>query len=430
MKLLSTFTLLFLTALISQSQNVFRPDYQQFQDDQYHSGNEELRTSNAIILFQDAIEIDNEFEWDYNVIGSASRILNSTNSAIDLIIGTTMAESIERITRKQFSIPIGKSARVNTAFIANATKNGLVQEIGFANNNNGGFLRINENGFHFIHRNIASGTVTETTYTLGESTNLSITDRFNTAQSYYNKLDLTNKVHVLTQEFQYFGGGRIRQGFILDGKIIYMNEINTNNITSESILKTVRLPLYYKIVNSSTTNNASTLSCLASSLQIDGSYEIRKFMSTVSNGSVIRNATTELVPVLAIRPAIKNEHDLFNKRLISIESLFSLSDTRRALIQIEQILDSSLINVENWGKPHHYSAVEYASSVTQVISSKRKLLFSEMINVDDVKGTNNLQLPKISLDSRNTQDEIFLISAKIIEGSTSGFSISANIIEE
>jgi hypothetical protein len=108
-------------------------------------------------------------------------------------------------------------------------------------------------------------------------------------------------------DFEWLGVGRVRYGFVLDGKIFYCHELNNANHLTEVYMSTPNLPVRYEIINDGT-GGADSMVHICSSVVSEGGQQATVSQSYISrNGTPITlGAQDTYTPILSVR--LKESH--------------------------------------------------------------------------------------------------------------------------
>ena len=183
------------------------------------------------------------------------------------------------------------SLMVMASFVGNQPLAGLVQEVGYFDDNNGIILRASGTTVQFVVRSKTSGSVVENVIN----------------QSAWNidtfaGLDFT-KANIFTTDLEWLGVGRVRCGFVVDGEIRYCHEFNhANNINSVYMTSAI-LPVSYRIHNSSAIASAATLKQVCTSVVSEGGYQPVGPIYIAGRGAGTFSAISSETMVAAIRMA-------------------------------------------------------------------------------------------------------------------------------
>lgn len=177
------------------------------------------------------------------------------------------------------------------SFVGNTPTAGLIQEIGFFNEDNGVFLRANGTTIELVIRSKATGTVVDNAI----------------PQSAWNidtfsALDFA-KANILIADLEWLGVGRVRCGFIVDGEIRYCHEFNHANNIDSVYMTTATLPVSYRIHNFSSIASEATLRQICTSVISEGGYQPTGPIYVAGRGASSFTAITSETLVATIRMA-------------------------------------------------------------------------------------------------------------------------------
>ena len=229
--------------------------------------------------------------WDETTVGSGSTNFLTNESSLELKTTTASGDTVVRRSRRYFPYQPGKSLMVMASFVGNQPLAGLVQEVGYFDDNNGIILRASGTTVQFVVRSKVSGSVVENVVN----------------QSAWNidtfaGLDFT-KANIFTTDLEWLGVGRVRCGFVVDGEIRYCHEFNHANAINSVYMTSAILPVSYRIYNSSTIASAATLKQVCTSVVSEGGYQPVGPIYIAGRGAGTFSAISSETMVAAIRMA-------------------------------------------------------------------------------------------------------------------------------
>jgi hypothetical protein len=169
--------------------------------------------------------------------------------------GTVYTQSYEYIPYQP-----GKSHFIAITGLLGAGVAGAVVDVGYFDASNGIFLRQNgTSGLQLVRRTKTSGSVVDNTVA---QTSWNI-DTLDGNGGTGITLDVT-KVFILVIDLQFLGMGRIRVGFDIGGKIVYVHEFVNANVLTVPYMQTASLPIQMLITTTATGGaKASYFKCAA-----------------------------------------------------------------------------------------------------------------------------------------------------------------------
>jgi hypothetical protein len=216
------------------------------------------RVSEPFTLFDSVLRHSKNVElWNETISGGTSEHLPNESSVLMTV--TASGESILRRTRKRFPYQPGKGLNILQSFAGSEPQEGLVQELGLFDDNNGVILRASGTTIQFVIRSSTTDSPVETVVNQSEW-------NIDTAPW----LDFS-KTNIFTADLEWLGVGRVRCGFVLDGEYYYCHEFNHANNLDAVYMTTAVLPLSYAI--EATAAASGSMKQICSNVTSEGGYE-------------------------------------------------------------------------------------------------------------------------------------------------------------
>lgn len=245
------------------------------------------RVSEPFTVFDSINRFDRGLDqWNETVAGSGAATHLANESSVRLQV-TASGDSVLRRTRRRFPYQAGKSLCVMQSFVGAPLAAGLVQEVGYFDNNNGIILRANGLELQFAIRSSASGSMGETVVPQSEWN----IDSF-------PSLDFS-KANIFTTDLEWLGVGRVRCGFVVDGEVRYCHEFNHANSIDSVYMTTATLPLSYRLAATATASG--TMKEICCSVMSEAGYEPEGPIYTAGRGVDNFAAVSTETMVAAIR---------------------------------------------------------------------------------------------------------------------------------
>lgn len=227
-----------------------------------------LRTSEPETIFDSKQIFDNQpliFD-DQEVSGSGtSTVWSKDKAATTISVSSSTAGKRVRQTFMRFNYQPGKSQLILlTGQINGAGSAGITRSMGYFDDDNGIFLRDNEGTVEVVVRSGVTGSTVDNAIS---QDNWNIDKLDGRGASGYT-LDPT-KAQIFAIDFEWLGVGRVRCGFVIDGKIVYVHEFLHSNRETDVYMSTPNLPIRYEIENDGT-GGAATLDHICSSVMSEG----------------------------------------------------------------------------------------------------------------------------------------------------------------
>ena len=246
------------------------------------------RVSQPFTLFDSTLRHDkNPGLWNETISGGTSVHL-ANESSVRMTV-TASGHSILRRTRKRFPYQPGKGLSILQSFVGASPQSGLIQEVGFFDNNNGVILRASGTTVQFVVRSFTTGAPVETIVNQ---------DAWNIDTAPWL---IFSKANIFTADLEWLGVGRVRCGFVVDGEYRYCHEFNHANILDAVYMTSAILPLSYGIRATSTVSGSMKQVC--SNLASEGGYEPAGAIYTAGRGASNFSSISSETMVAAIRMA-------------------------------------------------------------------------------------------------------------------------------
>lgn len=226
------------------------------------------RVSEPYTLFDSTLRYDKRAnQWNETITGTASSVHNANQSSV-LMSVTASGDSVLRRTRRRFPYQPGKSLLSIQSFVGSTLTDGVIQEVGLFDDDNGIILRASGTTLQFVVRGKHSGSVTE---------NVVNQDQWNIDTAEW--LDFS-KANIFTTDLEWLGAGRVRCGFMLDGEYYYCHEFLHANYIDSVYMTSAILPQSYRISAEATASG--TMKQICGTVASEGGYEPKGEVYTVS----------------------------------------------------------------------------------------------------------------------------------------------------
>jgi hypothetical protein len=282
-----------------------------------------------------------------------------------LVVMSTSANDgyVIRQTPIHFNYQPGKSTLVFATGVL-APQTNIIKRVGMFQGlsaapflpNDGMYLEVTSNGASF---NVVKQSGTINTITIPQSAwNI---DPLNGAGSSGLTIDF-NKGQIFTMDYEWLGLGRIRFGFVLNGKIYYAHTINNFNALTSPYITSPNQPVRYEIRQVG--EGSGTMKQICSTVMVEGGEDNVGSALTVELSSNVSIATN-YTPVIAVR-VNPNFHDVVSK----IQQV-DFINTGNNDVEYKVVVGPLVSVPFSWNQSgtSGYSPVEYAQGTgTQTIS--------------------------------------------------------------
>jgi hypothetical protein len=260
------------------------------------------RVSNPKTIFDSKLLFDAAplFWEDTQISGGSTTTAHSTATAcVTLGVAATTAGRRVRQTYQRFDYQPGKSFQIIMTGVLDKSGGGagINRFIGYGDDNNGLFFKDALGTYQVVRRTKVTGSVVDNPVDQS-SWNM---DKMDGTGVSGVTLDFS-KTNIFIIDFEWLGVGRVRMGFVVDGKIYYCHQfLNANSLTTV-YMSTPNLPLRYEIENTGA-GAASTMDCICSTVIIEGGSDstgVTRYDSTGGTHVVAGTAGT-IYAVMGIR---------------------------------------------------------------------------------------------------------------------------------
>jgi hypothetical protein len=185
-------------------------------------------------------------------------------------------------------------------------------------------------------------------------------------------LDIT-KTQLTYTDFQWLGVGRVRCGFVHNGKVIIAHEYLHSNVLDEVYIANPNLPVRCEIRNTGAGTGGS-MDQICSTVASEGGYIESgiDFAITANNRSTATPSATEL-PLVAIR--LKNDFQGFPNRIsVRLNQIALHAETNSIVYEVRKLANTSyLANLTGalvWTSASPSSGVEYCINADTITNGE------------------------------------------------------------
>jgi hypothetical protein len=323
------------------------------------------RVSNPTTLFDSKqTGVGAQIFWDdQEVSGTGTNSVYSENGAKTTIsVSNATAGRRVRQTKQRFNYLPGKSQLILITFNLNNGSSGITKRVGYYDDDNGLFLESLDGVYSVGRRTFVTGSAVDNKVAKA-SWNIDVMDGTGVSGV---TLDFT-KTQILFIDFEWLGVGRVRMGFVVDGKIYYVHEfLNANNLADVYMSKP-NLPVRYEIINDGT-GATDSIDCICCSVESEGGTN--NFGITRMEDATITVTSVALRAFIGIRLK-STELD----QVILIETLSIIATTVNDSFRWELLLNPTVAGTFNYTSYDTDSAVETAIGASaNVITGGKRLL--------------------------------------------------------
>jgi hypothetical protein len=387
-----------------------------------------LRVSEAFTLgdYKHTYGIDPNFRDTLVNGGTVTHIVNQ--AAARLATSNNSNSSAIHQTKMYHNYMPGKSQLIKSTINFYANTINVTKRTGYFDANNGIYFEQNGDGvLSFVIRTDTSGTPSDARKVIQSDWNMDKCD--GTGSSGFN-LDITN-TQIFFTDFQWLGVGRVRCGFIHDGKTIVAHEFYNSNYLPVVYMSNPNLPVRCEILNIGATTGAF-FDQICATVVSEGGYMESGIDYSINSGTTGKSVTTAagIVPIVAIR--LKNNFRSYSNRVIvrpgNINVYAEDKPAYWTLIKLNSVANITLAN-STWVSADTDSAIEYNLTGTAITNGDRMDggIVGTTATGGSAKGTGTAPVNVPSTAKKNfiaqnqdsSNSEIYVVCAQAIGGTAS-----------
>lgn len=238
---------------------------------------------------------------DQEVSGGGTGSTHDPNKAATVMsVSANTAGKRVRQTFMRFNYQPGKSQLILCTGVLGSGGAGISAAMGYFDDQNGLFARSHNGVAQFVKRSYYTGSVVDTAVNQADWN----IDTFDGNGPSGITLDPT-KAQILFIDFEWLGVGRVRMGWVVDGKIYYCHEFLHSNVVAGVYMSTPNLPIRYEIANDGT-GGAATLEHICSSVMSEGGVQNNGYLRHKDSGAITGLANTAAYAIMGGR--LKTTH--------------------------------------------------------------------------------------------------------------------------
>jgi len=257
------------------------------------------RVSNPLTLFDSKQLHDSQslFWDDQETSGSGtSTTYNTDEASTSLNVSLNTAGTRTRQSFQRFNYQPGKSQQVFITFTSMETlSTENKKRVGLFDDDNGIFIEHEEGTPFVVRRTNVTGTPVDNRVTQA-SWNI---DQMNGSGVSGVGLDFS-KSQILIIDYEWLGVGRVRVGWVVDGKIYYCHEFLNANSLDKVYMSTPNLPIRFEMINDGT-GGADSLVHICSSVQSEGGVQKNGVLRQKDSGAISSLATATEYAIVGLR---------------------------------------------------------------------------------------------------------------------------------
>jgi hypothetical protein len=253
-----------------------------------------LRSSNPETLFDGPmIDTSNTQIFDISVNGGAIATYNLNESTMTFDVSRS-GQFVKRQSHYFARYQPGKSMLSYSSFyFGNNCPAGITKRVGLFEDNQGIYFEQNSTGVSWNIRSTTQGTTVSASQS---SWNIDTLDGSGPSGFTLN----INQTNLCFIDIEWLGVGRVRVGFVIEGKLIYCHQFVMNNLPYPYI-RSAYLPLRYEIQSSQNQAQSVSMKQICCTLISEGGYQPIGLLRSYIMENLKELNNTEFKPVLSIR---------------------------------------------------------------------------------------------------------------------------------
>ena len=258
-----------------------------------------LRVSDPTALFNSQFQYSKAPNtWDEIVTGSSTATHLPNESTVRMDIGAASAgESVIRQSREYIRYQPGKSQQLYASFVMGPAATNTVTRVGLFDANNGIFFQRSGSALSLVRRTNVTGTPVDNGVAQA-SWNI---DKFDGTGPSGVTLDST-KSQIFFADLEWLGVGRVRAGFVVDGRAFYAHEFLNTNVLDRVYMSTANLPVRYEIATTGVPSGLTWLRQICCTVNSEGGFSSDRAFQFAYAGPADISCGTSNTLVLGLRP--------------------------------------------------------------------------------------------------------------------------------
>ena len=257
------------------------------------------RVSEPLTLFDSSFRYSDNGLWSTKLSNGGTAVFNPEKGLVDLKVVATPGSRVTRETNKVFAYQPGKSLLIMNTFVMFTSETGLLQRVGYYDDENGFRLELQDDTLSFVKRSFVTGVLVETSIPQVDWNY----DKMDGTGPSGVKLNIT-KAQILWMDMEWLGVGSVRMGFVIDNQFCICHIFRHANIEPTTYITTACLPLRYEIENTTGSVGNKLLRQICSTVISEGGYELRgrsRSIGTVITAPYNMAVAGTYYPIVSIR---------------------------------------------------------------------------------------------------------------------------------
>jgi hypothetical protein len=329
-----------------------------------------LRISDAFTLgdYKHLYGLDPNFRDTTTPGGNVT--FQSLQSCARLTTNNSPTASVIHQTKMYHQYQPGKSQVFKSTFNFYSNVVNVIKRTGYFDSNNGIYLEQSANGaLSFTIRTDTSGTPSDARRVYQSEWNKDTCNTSISGPSGNGSFDLDiTKTQIFITDFQWLGVGRVRCGFVHDGKIVVAHEFYNSNNLPTVYMSNPNLPIRCEILNTGATDGGFFDQICSTVLSEGGYVEAgQDWHVSTGNTKITVTGVGNTVPIMAIR--LKNSFNGYkNRAIVRMGDINLYAEQNPGVWELRKLDNASFLTLANstWTSVHANSVVEYNITGTAI----------------------------------------------------------------
>jgi hypothetical protein len=306
--------------------------------------------------------------WDEAITATGTSTFDADRSTIELAVAAS-GDKVIRQTKEFFNYQPGKSQVAFISFNDYGHEANTLKRVGIFYENDGIFFEDDGVDYKIVLRTSTSGAPDDTNAIAQASWNLDTMDGNGISGI---TIDFT-KTQILTIDYEWLGVGRVRCGFVINGKTYYFHEFLNANVNVDVYMATPNLPIRYEIEATGVVVGTPKIDAICSTVITENGNKPHGVIFSISNASTglsVTASTQESLIQLRLRT------DRIRKGTIEPLNMSVLTTTGANFMWSIRINPTVAGGAASWQNVGDDSVAEYDVSQNGTVSNDGILIAS------------------------------------------------------
>lgn len=243
--------------------------------------------------------------------GAGTATFLTNEAATRMRVTTASGDRVVRQSLQYIPYQPGRSQQILMSAVMGAIKANVRQRIGYFDANNGVFFEQDGTNLKVVRRTFVSGAAVDNAVNQS-AWNI---DRLDGSGPPNNPSGITidmTKAQLFVIDFEWLGAGRVRMGFVIDGKIVYCHQFLTANVLSTVWATSPMLPVRWEIENTAASASQTDMFQICAGVFAEGGNDPIGLVASAYNAlspAFAGRSVTNLIPTPIISVRLKTAYN-------------------------------------------------------------------------------------------------------------------------